>query len=334
MLKLRSFAAVLLGSAALVSCGGGDSSPPTSGGGSPPPSPSPSPSPTPSPTPPPTSYTKFAEISGAVELDTACFSASPNVANIMPDLFGPQGFGADDVLNYDGSDYSVSIATQNGLSQNWTGDQRANRTTGWGPDEDQYSWVKRRTSDTNFENLTMFVPMFSSAGDNLSDYSRLIEANIVGAGTTSSLTYCVAGAPTFASDLPTGSKTYSETDTRWGVPWENDGTGAAKRGSFSPTSTFEMTADFDAATVTFDILLESNAFALSKNYGPYTGTGSIDDNGAISADLATPDGVLRLRGSFFGPGAGEFAIAYGLEEDTNNDGTNELVMIGAVGGRD
>lgn len=253
----------------------------------------------------------------------------------MPELFGPQGFGAGRVLSYDGTALSVAISSQNGLSQSWTGDQRANRTTGWGPDEDQYTWLKGRSSGSDFEKLTMYVPSFTPGGpSNLSDYSRLVVADIVGVGTIPSLTYCVAGAPTAGSDLPTGQKTYPDVDVRWGQPWEFDGSNGA-RGSFTnDSSVFEMNADFAAKSVSFNITLNSNAFALDKQYGPYTGSGTIDDDGAISADLSTADGVLQLRGAFFGPDAGEYALVYGLANDINNDGTNDLVFLGAVGGRD
>ena len=253
----------------------------------------------------------------------------------MPELYGPQGFGAGGALTYDGTALTVGIETQNGLSQSWTGDQRANRMTGWGPDQDQYTWLKTRPSGGNLEKLTMYVPSFSPGGPtNLNDYSRMIVADIVGVGTIPSLTYCVAGDPTVASDLPTGPKSYPETDVRWGQPWEFDGT-KGLRGSFMNVgSVFDMTADFGAKTVSFDITLNSTALALEKVYGPYTGTGTIGEDGEITADITTADGLLQLRGSFFGPQAGEFALVYGLAEDTNNDGTNDLVFLGAVGGRD
>ncbi|UOR16486.1 transferrin-binding protein-like solute binding protein [Qipengyuania aquimaris] len=253
----------------------------------------------------------------------------------MPELSGPQGFGAGGALAYDGTALTVGISTQNNLSQSWTSDQRANRTTGWGPDEDQYSWLKTRPSGGNLESLKMFVPAYGAGGpSNLNDYSRMIVADIVGVGTIPSLTYCVAGDPTVVSDLPAGQKTYPEVDVRWGQPWEFDGSKGV-RGSFTNLdSVFEMDADFAAKTVSFNITLNSNAFALDKIYGPYTGTGTIGDDGEISADIATADGLLQLRGSFFGPEAGEFALVYGLAEDINNDGTNDLVFLGAVGGRD
>lgn len=252
----------------------------------------------------------------------------------MPTLFGPQGFGQASALSYDGSDLSVAIKGVNGVTQSWTGDQRANLTTGWGPDEDQYHWSKPHPTSSDRERLTMFVPYYGAVGGfQLNRYSRAITAKIRGAGTILSQTWCAAGVQTAAGDFPSGTKTYPDTDVSWGDMWARDGSGQPELDRFWLTdfSNFALEADFATNTVNLDITF---AKASGETFGPYTGTGTIGSKGEISADLATADGTLMIRGSFFGPDASEYVVIYGLAEDTNGDGENDLVFIGPVGARE
>lgn len=86
-MHLQRTLAFVIGCAMLASCEGDDSTPPpTMGGGG---TPSPSPTPTPTPTPTPISYTRFADLTGDRNFQTACAGVQQgNLQGITASDFG------------------------------------------------------------------------------------------------------------------------------------------------------------------------------------------------------------------------------------------------------
>lgn len=305
---------------ALASCGGGDSgsAPPIGGGGG---------TPTPSPSPSPITYTRFANLAGDQNFQTACGGVEQAFGNINP--IAATAFGS-------GLGHSYAAATQT-----WTISLPTFSQT-FGPAELQPPPNADTTSYRKPNAVGAFDRFFVIArpfGAQPIEYTRASRSLLLIQSGQFHDYFCVFGVPTLVTDTrPTSTVTYSPVN----IGGSAIVTGGSAPGQYDlADSTATLSANPVTGEVTTTITLVGRLFtptgpaATTTALGTYTGTANVVTNVAnFNAGLQSSNVqniFSNFGGWFFGPQGIEAAYAFNIRAQLP-DGS--LVNgAGAVAGR-
>ena len=321
---------------ALGSCGsGGQSSSPSTGSVTPAPAPSPAPMPTPAPTPTPTPT----PVAASFPINTATlFSAGVAVTRIDPFATGVGGdnrFSSATVLPDDGAS-QVSLpasVTANGVNAITVRNDRAATSFKIQPpmtSDDELLGFGQAPSTLKVLNNPYIDTLTSDPRLRLSAVGYALWTDIVGTQTTYSTFYY--GYPSAAGSFPaSGSKRMATIGRAFNTVYA-----PAPPGSFSPITSgaavisTDFSVDYGARLVYFEVQVSYFTNRGNISIGTFSGTSNFDPaTNRFAGNLSAADSTFtgNFSGRFYGIGATEFGLAFGLTGTAVRDGPIRTVGV-------
>lgn len=307
----------LLAIGLLAACGGedGGQAPPIGG---PAPTPTPTASPTPTPTPTSAAYTRFEDLTGDLNLPTACLGYQLEPGFSFPVLANGQQLGADGALRFTEASQTWRVGFPRSLSPTEFGpsDLVTDITPLLTYEKPSAGWL------ASPQRLSFFAPTAEI------EFLRGASIDLDVKDDVRQFVRCVTGSPTRADDVP-GIDTiaFPDFDVRGGFFVSTDP-------SFS-TLLFadgSLSLDFDAASgrsvLTFSYTIR-NAGG-DRSVGPIAIplTSANHDAAGFLGSVTTGDGVeYTVLGAYFGPEAIEAGVVIAAQFDENMDMVPDQQLI-------
>ncbi len=307
----------LLAIGLLAACGGDDGGQaPPIGGPAPTPTPTASPTPTPTPTPSPASYTRFGNLTGDLNLPTACLTFQLESGNSFPAVSGQQ-LGVEGALQFT----EASQTWRAGLPRNLF-------STTFGPSDlvtdtaFQLVYEKPSASRPDLpQRLSFFTPTVDI------EFLRGASIDLDVQNDVRQFARCVTGSPTRADDVPAANTiAFSGFDVRGGF-FQSTDTSFPSLG-FGDGS---LSLGFDAASgrsvLTFSYTIRSSGG--DRSVGPIAiPLQRADDTAGFTGEVTTGDGVrYNIVGAYFGPDAREAGVVILAQFDENANAVPDQQLL-------
>ncbi|MFL0356890.1 hypothetical protein ACI5KX_10475 [Erythrobacter sp. GH1-10] len=315
---------------AVAACGGGGGSapPPTTGGGGGTPAPSPSPSPTPTSV----SYTKFDDLTGDREFNTAC--------SLNPTISGGQGFGGITLF----TDFFTFAFTE--ASETWrvAGPTLSDTfDSSFGPSDissqqaGEFTLYRREITVNGNSVPEFFVLITPQLANGSVDYVRGGDAVLFGINSQTQAFYrCVFGVPTELDDaLPASTVSYDQFVSANGNARVTDGAGVVTQYNIEDTQ-IEVTANPANGEITVTLDVRGREVTRDPTTGQITTSSTVTQLGTFTGNTAI-DGTIQgfegglsdsngqfvgeYSGWFFGPQGIELGIALHGTQNRNDAST-------------
>lgn len=326
-MRNASLAALLLGTAALSSCGG-EGSAPAPIATTPAPVPAPTPAPTPSPTPAPTTYQRFSDLAGRQNFNTGCELATTRGAG-APGPSGPIDFLQSKTITYEpqNATWTINLGSDD-LERSFGPTERVSSTAS------SILW-KRPSPRSGGPDQTFEV--FSASPTNAPDliYSRVALLNFQNTTGFSVWGSCIFGVPTVASDVPKDANlSWDRLFVSGMVLTVGSGDSIVKSAITGGNGTVVRDAQTGQVRIDFSFDTQGpNGASTRTAVSGEVRYSELEGRAGYYGRIDQTKPSYQINGGFFGPKATETSFAFSAYQDDDGKAEIEKTVIGFVAAR-